>query len=239
MKGENRTHLTGLADTPLVVAAHELKNPLVLLRQLAYSLESETLSVAARDEIVSHMKLVSEQALRLTTDITKTARLEDSLFDCETLNPLAVCSDVMRDSAPLYRAYGHTLELRSRRPSILVTAHRDLLRRVLLNLTDNALQHTDDGRPVRMTIGRVKATGDVRIAVRDYGPALPVQVWRSLNDQQAAVHAMSTRPGSSGLGLAISSVFMQAMGGRIGAIRHKDGASLYVDVPQSRQLCLL
>lgn len=239
MKGEYRTRLTGIADTPLTVAAHELKTPLVLLRQLAYSLEDETLSDDARNEIVAHMKLVSEQALRLTTDITKVARLEDSIFDCQPLNPLAICNDVIRDSAPLYKAHGHALELRASRPAVLVTAHRDLLHRVLINLTNNALQHTDTHRPVCMSIGRAKATGDVRISVRDYGPVLPTEVWRSINQQQSVAHIMSSRPGSSGLGLAISAAFMQAMGGRIGAVRHRDGASLYVDVPQSRQLCLL
>ena len=77
----------------------------------------------------------------------------------------------------------------------------------------------------------------VRLGVRDYGPRISQTQWRSIQKSHEA-HA-STRPDSSGLGLAISSQFADAIGARVGAIRHKDGASFYVDVPVSKQLSLL
>ena len=37
----------------------------------------------------------------------------------------------------------------------------------------------------------------------------------------------------------VASEFAAAIGGQIGAIRHRDGATFYVDVPASMQLRLL
>ena len=43
------------------------------------------------------------------------------------------------------------------------------------------------------------------------------------------------RPGSSGLGLFIASRFSRYMNAEMGAIRHSDGTSFYVELPVSRQ----
>ena len=42
-----------------------------------------------------------------------------------------------------------------------------------------------------------------------------------------------------GLGLYIASQFAEAMHGKIGAIRHKDGATFYVELQASSQMTLL
>ncbi len=80
----------------------------------------------------------------------------------------------------------------------------------------------------------------MRLAVRDYGPAVSRDVWRKLRGRLGnAPQTMQNRPASSGLGLYISGQFASAMQGSIGATRHRDGATFYVDLLASRQLELL
>ena len=55
----------------------------------------------------------------------------------------------------------------------------------------------------------------------------------------ARAAAADNRPGSSGLGMFIANEFALAIGAQIGVIRHRDGATFYVDVPASTQLRLL
>ena len=50
--------------------------------------------------------------------------------------------------------------------------------------------------------------------------------------------AMAMRSSSSGLGLYIASKFSRYMHAEVGAIRHRDGTSFFVELPVSRQASL-
>jgi K+-sensing histidine kinase KdpD len=130
--------------------------------------------------------------------------------------------------------------VRTRKHPLLLVANRDLLRRILLGFGDNALHYGTDGSAVRMQIQAFKNAGTIRIGVRDYGPALSSDMWRKLQKKlRTAPQAIHARPESSGLGLYIASQFAEAMNGRIGAVRHKDGATFYVELQASSQMSLL
>lgn len=226
--------------TPLIAAAHELKAPLALMRQLALRLEDETLSSGERQRLLQQTILTSERALRLTSDLTKSARLEDALFTVEPINPEQLCRDIATELGPLFKAYGREVNVHGRKHPLLLVANRDLLRRILLGFSDNALHYSEEGSAVQMQIKAFKSAGVIRIGVRDFGPALSSDMWRKLQKKlRSAPQSIHARPESSGLGLYIASQFADAMNGRIGAIRHKDGATFYVELQASSQLSLL
>ncbi|MDN5275955.1 MAG: putative Histidine kinase [Candidatus Saccharibacteria bacterium] len=228
-------------DVPsLVAAAHELKSPLVLVRQLALALEDATLSESQRAVLLEQITLTSERALRLTSDLTRSMRLDDALFQLEPINPVELCAQVAQELGPLYRAHNRRIVAKNYRHSLLLVANRDLLRRILLNFSDNALHYSTKGGAVVLSINSLDQGKTIRLGVRDFGPALPIDIWRTLrsklNTSPQTVHA---RPQSSGLGLYIASQFASQMHGSIGAIRHRDGATFYVDMRASEQMSLL
>lgn len=234
----------GGALTPLTAAAHELKAPLALVRQLALQLQDPTtlehFSDAEKLRLLQQITLTSERALRLTSDLTKAARLEDALFALEPINPDQLCRDIVAELTPLFTAHGKQVRVVSRKHPLLLVANRDLLRRILLGFNDNALHYTEPGSAVEMQIKAFKKTGVVRIGVRDYGPAVSSDLWKQLQAKLAkAPQTIHARPESSGLGLYIASQFATAMNGTIGATRHKDGATFYVELQASSQLSLL
>lgn len=226
--------------TPLIAAAHELKAPLALMRQLALRLEDEGLSKGDRQRLLQQTILTSERALRLTSDLTRSARLDPALFTLEPINPSQLCRDVAAELAPLFDAYGREVAVKTSRHPLLLVANRDLLRRILLGFSDNALHYSAPGTAVHMQVQALRQAGVIRIGVRDYGPALSSDMWRKLQKKlRTAPQSIHARPESSGLGLYIASQFAEAMNGRIGAIRHKDGATFYVELQASSQLSLL
>jgi K+-sensing histidine kinase KdpD len=226
--------------TPLIAAAHELKAPLALVRQLALRLGDEHLSDAERTKLLRHTVLTTERALRLTSDLTKAARLDSTLFQLEPINPDQLCRDVVSELQPLFEAYDRTVTVKNRRHPLLLVANRDLLRRILLGFSDNALHYSQPGTAVHLQIQAFKKSGIVRVGVRDYGPALSSDMWQSLQKKlDTAPQTIHARPESSGLGLFIASKFADAMNGRIGAVRHKDGATFYVELQASNQLSFL
>jgi K+-sensing histidine kinase KdpD len=242
-EGQSDNILGGLlsGDLPfLVTAAHELKSPLSLVRQLALSLETSTVDSAERNRMLRQIVLTSERALRLTTDLSRSSRLEDSIFDLEPINPQQLCEEVAHELTPLYAARGRQIQVASHHRSMLVVANHDLLRRIMLNFGDNALHYTDSSAPVQLR-ARVHDKGKrIRLGVRDYGPAVPTDTWQRLQASLGTnTQVLHSRPQSSGLGLYVAGQFASAMHGRIGATRHRDGATFFVDIEASTQLSLL
>ncbi|MBC7764106.1 hypothetical protein H7Y29_00140 [Microbacteriaceae bacterium] len=242
MEGENRDQVhdnrADFLTSPMFIAAtHELKSPLSLIRQLALGIESGSMSQEELERAARHITLTTERALRLTTDLTKTTRLEDSLFNLEPLNPMTLCEEVVEELTPLYRAKGKQLSVAPRVRPLLAIANKDLLRRVLLNFVDNALHYTDKNAPV--VVSALVSNGAVRLCVRDYGPELPTKVWEKLMGSLGrAPQPLHNRPESSGLGIHIAHQFAGAMNAHVGATRHRDGATFYIDLSASTQLRL-
>lgn len=217
----------------VLVAAHELKAPLVVLRQLALSLGEMSLQ---DEHIRAEMINVSERAMRQVNDLTKVSRLEEGLFEMEPVAVRAVCDDVTRELEYLFKENRRELKVKYANRAKLVNANRELLYSVVYNFLLNAMHYAEEGR-AELTVGDSK--GKVKILIRDFGPALPIGIWREMKRgwiQQPVSIAM--RPGSSGLGLYIASKFSRYMGATVGVVRHRDGASFYVELPISKQASL-
>ena len=224
---------------PIIAAAHELKAPLALMRQLALTLDGE-MSDSDRRELARQIRLSSEKALRLTSDLTRSARLDDALFELEPINPVELCRDIVTELKPLMDAHKRTINVFAhKKHPLLLVANRDLLRRIVVNFTDNAMRYSDPDTTIDLAISTLSRGKTVRVAVRDYGPALRREVRRSMRSGHESAAPMSGRPESSGLGIYLAGRFAESMGGKIGAISHHDGATFYVDLHASSQLSLL
>lgn len=220
----------------LSVAAHELKSPLALIRQLALELSAAN-DPALYETLTEQIVLTAERSLRMTTNLTKVSKEQSPLFVTESTNPHAVLAQVQSELTPLYRASSRHLIYKKTLRLPLIATNTDLLRRIMCNFADNALHYADEESIVELYTQLRRHDGTVRLGVRDYGPTIPTNVWRSLHDSHAA--HQSSRPDSSGIGLHIAHRFAEQINATIGAIRHRDGVSFYVDVPVSKQLSLL
>lgn len=220
----------------LAIIAHDLKEPLITLRQLSLSLPA-----ASPEEIAATIQpqllKTSEQALKQVDDLLKITRAEKGLYPTEPISVPAVCLDVANELRYLYRENHKSLHSVFQNHSPLVLANRELLHSIIYNFTTNALHYSDHSTTATLSVRR--RANYLRISVRDQGPALPTKIWRQL--QQGWLDnptAIAMRPGSSGLGLYISTKFARAMNAKIGAIRHRDGTTFYLDLPTAVQQSL-
>lgn len=216
----------------ILVAAHELKAPLAVMRQLALSLDDKNI---ARTQ--AQLLAVSERALRQVTDLSKIARLEDGLFTLEPVSVRAVCDDVTRELSQLFTTSHRSLDVSYRNKARVVVANRELLYSIIYNFCINALHYSEADSRSRLTVRDHK--GYVRINVRDFGPALPTKIWHQLKSSQITQPTtIAMRPGSSGLGLYIASKFSHYLHASVSAVRHRDGTSFTIDLPVSTQIPL-
>ena len=218
----------------LALVAHELKTPLSVMRQLAFALpEMDADGELLRDEMVR----VSERAMRQVNDLSRVRRLEDGLFEMEPVAVRAVCDDVTHELTRLFEDRGRGLRVKYANRARLVNANAELLFSVVYNFLANAVRYSGEGSETLLSVN--DSRGRVRVMVRDYGPSLPVGIWRKLrNGRIDEPVKVAMRPGSSGLGLFIASKFSRYMGADVGAVRHRDGTSFYVELDISKQASL-
>ncbi|MBR3132380.1 HAMP domain-containing histidine kinase [Candidatus Saccharibacteria bacterium] len=218
----------------ILVAAHELKAPLAVMRQLALSLPEMDFG---GEHIRSEMVSVSERAIKQVNDLTKIRRLDDGLFKMEPVAVREVCDAVSRELEYLFKYNRRDLNVRYSNRARLVTANRDLLYSVIYNFLLNAMHYSGDETRAELVVKDFRDA--VKIIVRDFGPTLPIDVWREMKRGWVEKPtSIAMRPGSSGLGLFIASRFSRYMNAEVGAVRHRDGTSLYVTLPISKQASL-
>lgn len=216
----------------IFVAAHELKAPLALMRQLALSLDPE--NPAETKEYQDKLISVSDRALRQVNDLAKVARLEDALFEMESVAVRGVCDEVTEELKYLFRFQQRSLKVSYRNKQKLAVANRDLLHSIIYNFCVNALKYSDEDQTSLLTLKDKKQF--IRLEVRDFGPALPTDIYQKISrDALEGPTSISFRPDSSGLGLFIATCFARYMKANIGATRHRDGTSFFVDLPVSNQ----
>jgi len=90
------------------------------------------------------------------------------------------------------------------------------MQQVLINLVKNA--HESGGDPDEVVVSIQRASEDCVVRVLDRGKGMPDDVMR-----QALVPFYSTKPGGSGVGLALSNEIVEAHGGRMHLERREGG----------------
>ena len=165
-------------------------------------------------------------------------RLVDDLLDIEKVESDEVALHLREeDSARLLSAAVATItpiaaqrqvkiETTPAPAGVRVRADGDRAIQVLSNLLTNAVQFSPDGGVVNVTLAT--RDGVLRVAVRDHGPGVsPDFVPRLFQkfSQEAAAARGST--GRFGLGLAISRMLAERMGGRVGYEPAPGGGSVF------------
>lgn len=223
----------------VLAAAHELKAPLVLMRQLSLELAMNTGNTPEQRRTHERMKLTAERSLRLVENVTKASRLQDGLFDMEPLQVASIWRIVLDEVHPLARSMEQTVELAIPKKPMLVVGHRELLPAVLMGLCDNAVSHTGKGGGVKVS---ARARGhEVEFSVRDQGPVISNKAFENLKHRLgSSPQPLGARPASSGLGLWIAGEFARSMSSRLEVTRHRSGGMTFsLLVPTSQQLSLL
>jgi two-component system sensor histidine kinase HydH len=187
--------------------AHEVRNPLAVVRSAAQGL-GETLAPADKESHRAASFIVCEVD-RLSSVVTSLLALARPLR-LET-RPTAV-ADVVARALTLAGAEISSKRLRLARdeaPGLpVVRADADLVCQVLVGLLSNAVEATPTGGEV--TVRARASNGTVELAVADSGPGVAPELRTRVFDP-----FFTTRPGGTGLGLAVARQIIEAHGGRI------------------------
>ena len=188
-------------------ASHELRTPLTSILANLELLEHE---LAGEPRETAGSALRSAQRMRrLVTDLLLLART-DSVRErpVAPVDLAEVARDAVGEASAL--AADHRLVVDAPEP-VVVTGARDELHRVVLNLVENAVNHTPAGTSIEVS---VRAAGNqAEVAVADDGPGVPDDRREHIFDR--FYRGGGDRGRSTGLGLAIVRAVAQAHGGEV------------------------
>lgn len=190
---------------------HDLLQPLHAARLSLSALTESGVSPYARlIGQVDHSLSTIEELLRTILDLSK---LESGAFR-PSLQPVGLkdlLQSVLLDMAPIAQEKGIALSIRA--PDAAVMSDPLMLRRILQNLLANAVQYTDEGR---VLLAARQRGSDIRIDVWDTGPGIaPAEQSKIFEEFQRGAAGERSQGGGFGIGLAIISRMIEALGHRI------------------------
>jgi signal transduction histidine kinase len=210
-------------------ASHELRTPLTsVLANL--ELLVEYLDGEQREAAASALRS-SRRMRRLVADLLLLARADAGRVSAhEPVDVSSVVTDAAAELEPV--AGDHEISV-SAPPGMIVDGARDELHRLILNLMENALRHTDPGTAVEAQVER--RNGYVVLAVEDDGPGIPDELRDKVFER--FYRGSSDRGGSSGLGLSIVRAVTESHHGTVGLEPPLDGrgARFVVRLPAQRR----
>nr|WP_295107922.1 MASE1 domain-containing protein [uncultured Caulobacter sp.] len=205
----------------LATMSHEIRTPLNSVLGFAQLLATrEDLPPEVRRQ-VNLIDSAGAALLTVVNDILDFSRVEAGLI--ELLPQPTSAANLLRDTvaimAPEARAKGLSLELEIIDPvEALHDLDADRLRQVLINLLNNAVKFTDEGRiDARLIVEQGHLEDRLRFEIMDTGVGIELDKQALLFQRfSQADSSMSRLHGGAGLGLAICRALIDVMGGKIG-----------------------
>ncbi|QND75740.1 HAMP domain-containing protein [Tardiphaga robiniae] len=170
-------------------AAHELRTPLTVIRT--------RLDLVGNQELVASLRRDLDSISHLVNQLLEFAEVETAEISPDEIADLReICENVAAFVAPLAISQRKTVALTGGEEPVLVFGNREMIRRAVLNLANNAVEYTAEGTTVEFLIQR-----DGTLGIKDAGSGISPderelifqRFWR--RDRK--------RSGSTGLGLSI------------------------------------
>jgi len=211
-----------LKDEFIGIAAHELRNPLAILKGFAQTLIIQTArgkGPELSDWQMEALQGIDQATLRmveLIDDLLDVTRLQAGRLELH-IEPTDIVAMLQRVvTRQQITTEQHTLSILTPLEHLVVQADPRRIEQVLNNLLNNAIKYSPEGGSVEITIDEDTMDQVAVIGVQDHGIGIPAQ-------QQARVFGRFVRAdnartygiGGTGLGLYLCRELVERHGGRI------------------------
>ncbi|HTY44847.1 MAG TPA: heavy metal sensor histidine kinase [Patescibacteria group bacterium] len=212
---------------------HEFKTPLAVLKG---QLEVALRRMRSKEEYETVLRSNLEEINRIThivEDLLMLARFDKNAISLD-MKKLDLSSLVRRvaDDMELLAAQKHIKFIVSSQDDVIVDGDEEKLRRLLLNIVDNAIKYTPSAGEVEIRVAKTAA--EVEVLIRDTGEGIPQEELPYIFDRFYRVDKSRSSSGF-GLGLSIAKSIAEAHRGSIRvASAAYQGSTFTVCLPVSR-----
>jgi heavy metal sensor kinase len=198
-------------------ASHELRTPLAVLRGETEVALGKTRTQKEYQQSLSLIQDEAERLSRIVEDLFILARQPintRAALNKERVSLNDAVSDCARAAHVLASRKGVRLHLENDSPSIALNGDEELIKRMILNLLDNAVKYTPAGGEISLALAR--QNGNAEIVVRDTGIGIAQTDQPRVFDRFFRVDKARARTlGGAGLGLSIAQWIVEVHGGEI------------------------
>ena len=214
---QERKELEQMRDDLLSSIYHDLRSP---LSNVISSMDvlSQMLSLEKGNPAIQSLFNIAvrstERIQRLTNSLLDINRLEagQPIVNLQPVEPQSLVQDALDAVSPIAKNKNQQIQTELIDALPQVTIDGDMIRRVLINLTENAVKFTPPQG--KITIGAALEGEYVRMWVEDTGPGIPREKHQSIFDKYTRLHGKGG-PAGFGLGLAYCRLAVEGHGGRI------------------------
>ncbi len=211
--------------------SHELRTPLASINLCLQSLQNYEMEPQEQKEFLEDISQETQRMIYLVEDLLELTRRQE-VADQKDIVPLRlVLNEVLETTIPRAERKGLLFfsEIEEELPLLQISA--EALKRVLLNLLDNALKFTEEGGRVKLSAYREDET--VQITVEDTGSGIPEESLPHVFERFYRVDKARSRfLGGTGLGLAICKEIVEHYGGEIGVTSLEgEGSTFFFTLP--------
>lgn len=222
-----RERLSSLGRLSTVVA-HEIRNPLMIIKAALRSLRREEIAPA---DVQAAVADIDEEIVRLNHIVSEVLDFAKPIkFELERVDVNTLCTDAARAASSDANGGGVRLHLDPALPAVVSDAER--LRLALVNVLMNAREavasagHENLPDAIRVATAR-GSDGHVRVQISDRGNGIAADDLPRIFDP-----FFTTRRTGTGLGLAITRNIIEGLGGSI-AVASKEGTGTDVTITLS------
>ncbi len=225
----------------LAKMSHELRTPLNAVIGYSEMLRDDLEEKPGWEQKAADLDRINaagRHLIALVNDVLDLSRIEadDLQLHNEEIDIRSLVEDVIATAGPLIRVQDNRLELQISPQIGTITADALKVRQSLLNLLSNAAKFTSKGT-ITLTVMRRQRPGGERVMfeVRDTGIGISRDgIRRLFQNFSQAERDTSSRFGGTGLGLALTRRFCDAMGGSVEVESQLGaGSSFKLEIPTS------
>ncbi len=219
-------------DRFLSMLAHELRNPLVPIRNGLHLMQVAGLSTAAQRDAHQVMVRQVENLVRLVSDMLDLGRISQRklVLRRRRIGLVEIIDTAVDMARPHIDESSHELHLLMPDEAISVVADPERMTQVIANLLINSATYTPHGGSIELRARRL--TGEVEVTVTDHGATLP-DLRRSVTDAIERNDQTPRFTENLGVGLTLIKELVEMHGGMVVSTRDEtgDGGTLGIRFP--------
>ena len=226
LEAAQKERLSSLGRLSTVIA-HEIRNPLMIIRASLATLWADTVKPAERREALADIDEETRRLNRIVTEVLDFAK--PMRFDMGEAHVNEICRASSAAALAGSSSVNVQLDLDPQLPAVVTDSER--LRIALVNILANARHAVEAANGSAATAAVVLSTrrrGDrIVVTVRDRGPGIAPEDMAHIFDPY-----FTTRRAGTGLGLAISKNIIEGLGGTLAvSSRPGDGTEIRIELP--------